>query len=565
MAETSGLVQESILQARMRGERLIAIVRLIIIPILLFLAVFVFYREAERNGFIYALRNSAFVVQLIALLVATAYSFWQLNRIKRRHYHNFMKYVSPFIEITLLSIIHYVNAAPPRNALIITGSPTFLYFVFIILCALRNSPGSVVFTGIYAAVCYAALSFNALAVLKVFEGDGVQFTNSFSQIIRLDWDDEMIKPLSFIMSTILLAYLAHRFNKTVTDQIRTSAEREDLKGVLVENVRQVSQNLIASGKSLVVTYGEFSRRIEQLVGSSRRIGEETAEEYGVIEATTRTVGDMIGSIGTVTGSIKEQAFLVGETAAAIAEMEGSIRTISETSQRANAVAQNLFNAAKEGETAVAEVCNAILDTERYSRQIEEIVELITGIAGRTDLLSMNAAIEAAHAGDAGRGFAVVADEIRRLSETSGSNAKQIGDILKDIIVRIQNSTALAQRASIKLQSILNDADMTKGINSTIQTAMEEEVKTVNAIVKSLTSLEAITSSVKESSLRQSDAGSGLTASITKLKKEADTVSGLIEHQQSECGGIVKLTASFDSVVKNNDAIVEQLEGLIRKV
>ncbi len=565
MEERIPEVEAAILRSRMQGERLIAIIRLFLIVILFALAALIFVREVDSVGLIPALSQLAFISEAIGLMLAAGYSIWVLRRVKKNRYHNSIKYVSPFIEITLMTIIAYFNADYPRNGLILTGAPTFMYFIFLVLSLFRNSPSSVIFTGVYSAACYTALSMNSLSLLKIFQEKGNLFTSAFGQYIRVDWDDEAIKPLIFLIVTALLAYLARRFNRTVTEQIRASADRESLKGILVENVRQVSEKLIASGKSLVAAYGEFSRGIGELIGSSHRIGEETTEEYGVIESTTKTVGDMIGSIGSVTGSIKEQSFLVGETAAAIAEMEGSIRTITETSQRANSVAQSLFGAAKEGEAAVAEARDAILDTERYSRQIEEIVEIIAGIAGQTDLLSMNAAIEAAHAGEAGRGFAVVADEIRRLSETSGSNAKQIGDILKEIIVRIQNSTTLAQRATEKLQSILNDADMTKGINSTIQSAMEEEVRTVNEIVKSLTSLETITAAVRESSLRQSEAGAGITASITKLRKEADSVSGLIKRQQSEAGSIVKLTAAFDAVVKGNDAIVEQLEGLIRKM
>ncbi len=565
MVDRNPEIEEALLRSRMKGEKLISNVRLFLILVLLALASFIFIKSAGDKGLGKAILEKSFLVEFLSLAVATVYSFWVLGRIKRNRYLNAIKYISPFIEMSLLTVIMYYNADSPRNALIMTGSPTFLYLVFLILCSFRNSPSSVIFAGVYATICYAVLSLTAMNALKVFEQGGNVFTNGFSRIVQLDWDDELIKPLIFMVATGLLASLSRRFNRTVTDQIRASAEREGLKGVLVENVRQVSESLVASGKSLVTTYGDFAKRVEGLVESSRRIGEETAEEYGVIETTTTTIVDMIGSVGRVSGSIKEQAFLVGETAAAIAEMEGSIRTITETSQRASVVAQTLFAAAKEGEAAAAEACNAILDTERCSRQIEEIVELITGIAGRTDLLSMNAAIEAAHAGETGKGFAVVAEEIRRLSETSGSNAKQIGTILKEIIGRIQNSTALSQKASLKLQSILNDADMTKGINSTIQNAMEEEVRTVNAIVKSLTSLETITATVKESSQRQSEAGAGLTDAVAKLRKEADSVSGLVDGQQNECGGILKLTAAFDSVVKDNDATIERLEAMIRKV
>jgi methyl-accepting chemotaxis protein len=565
MQEISRMAQESILRARMQGERLIAITRLILmVPLSLFILL-VFLKKAAEVGVVKAMGDATFSIELLCLVAALIYTLWILRQLKRDRYFNSIKYLSPFIEVTLLNIIMFANATYPGVSLIITGAPTFLYFVFLALCAFRNSSSSVLFMGIYAAISYLALSFRSLSILKIFQDDGKFFTNAFSQIVRLDWDDEIIKPVAFLLTAILLSSLARRFNRTVKDQIETSIERERLKEVFVDNVKQVSENLLSSGKALSKTYKEFSERIGEMVGSSRKIGDETSAEYGIIEATSKTVTDMIRSIEAVTGNIKEQSFLVGETAAAIAEMESSIRTITDTSQKASAVAQNLFSAAKDGGGAVSEVYNAIIETEKSSRQIEEIVGLITGIAATTNLLSMNAAIEAAHAGEAGRGFAVVADEIRRLAETSGSNAKQIGDILKDILTRIQNITALAQQANEKLQSILSDADQTKGINSTIQNAMEEELRTVNEIIKSLSSLENITGQVKDASIRQSEGSTGLVASVNQLKKQADNVSGLTQDQVAQCGNINTLSSSFNSVVQNNDTIIEQLDGLVKKI
>ncbi len=559
------MTRESILRARMNGERLIAITRLFLLIPLSFFAVFIFSKRSSEVGALRAATEPAYLVDFLGLLTGLLFSVWVLRQLKKNKYHNSIKFVSPFIDITLLNCIVYTNALYPNMSLIITGAPTFLYFLFIILSAFRNSPASVVFTGAYAMISYGLLAANALSLMKVFEEGGKTFLNAFSRTIRLDWDDELLKPLVFLIATVLLTYLARRFNRMVADQIKLSIEREKLKEVLVGNVKQVSGDLFAAGRTLSSTYGDFSTRINSLVGCSRKIGDETTAEYDVIESTTKTVADMIRSIETVADNIKEQAFLVGETAAAIAEMEGSIRMITDTSQKANEVARNLYSAARDGEAAVSEVYNAITETERGSRQIEEIVELITAIASKTNLLSMNAAIEAAHAGESGRGFAVVADEIRRLAETSGSNAKQIGTILKDTLARIQNIMSLAQRATAKLQSILKDADRTQGINSTIQDAMEEEMRTIGEIMKSLASLEKITGDVKETSVRQSEGSAGLMGSVTRLEKQADAVSTLVQGQVTECGSITGLTETFNSVVKDNGAIIEKLEDLISKI
>jgi methyl-accepting chemotaxis protein len=565
MENSNRIAKEFLLGSQVKGERIITIIRLILlIPLFLFIII-VFIKSSIENGFLSAIREPLYMIELGCLLVFLPYSFWLLGQLKKNKYFTVIKYLSPFIDITLLSIIVLMNAPSFRIALIMTGAPTFIYFVFLVLSVLRNSISSVIFTGGYITLIYSFFTYHAMSLLRIFDGNGKVFTNSFGKIVQLDWDDEMIKPLVFLIVTVLLAYLASRFNKMVVEQTRMSVDREQLKEVFINNVRQVSENLFASGKSLSSTYDDFSGRIDELVNQSRKIGNETNEEYKIIESTSKTITDIIGSIEAVTGHIKEQAFHVGETAAAIGEMESSIRTITDSSQKASDIAQSLFSAAKKGGEAVSDVYQAIIETERSSKQIEEIVELITGIASTTDLLSMNAAIEAAHAGDAGRGFTVVADEIRKLAETASINANQISNILKEIIGKIKNIEELAQEANRKLDSIFNDAGETSKINSIVQNAMEEELKTVNDLLKTLISLKSITEEVKNVSVEQSEGSKVLLVSVERLKKQADNISVHIDSQLSGCGIINELVNNFNSVVKNNNTVIDQLEELINKI
>jgi methyl-accepting chemotaxis protein len=302
-----------------------------------------------------------------------------------------------------------------------------------------------------------------------------------------------------------------------------------------------------------------------MIRSSRKIEQETNEEHRVVETTSKTITDIITSIETVSGNIRNQAHLISETVSAIEEMNGSIRMITDTSQKASAVAKDLLSAAELGGDTVNDVYQAILETEKESKKIEEIVEIISGIAGTTNLLSMNAAIEAAHAGDAGRGFAVIAEEIGKLAETSGANANQIADILKDIYERIGNIAGLAQNANTKLDAIVTDAHQTTQINSTVRSAMEEELKTVSDMTLSLHGLNTITEDVKRASSVQSEGGSGLLDSVTMLKNQADNVLSLVRNQMEELTKIDELSRALNATVMGNEKIVEKLEGLLKKI
>jgi methyl-accepting chemotaxis protein len=565
MDTSKQIANTSILQSRIAGERIIAITRLILLVPLVVFAIILYVQEAVVVGFGKAISEPAYITEFSCIIAVTIYSLWLLNQLKSNKYHNSISYISPAIDITLLNFIVFFNAGVPREGLVITGAPTFLYFIFLALSILRNSPSSVIFTGIYITISYVLLSFHALSSLSIFADHGKVFTNQFAKFIQVDSDDEVFKPLIFLIATGLFAYVARRFNTMVTNQIKTSLDREHLRETFIENVKQVAGNLYSSGKALSSTYAGFLARIEEMVASSRKIEEETNAEHGVVEATSKTISGIIQSIGDVAKNIQNQAFLIDETVSAIEEMSGSIKMITNTSQKATIIAKDLLNAAQDGGETVSNVNQAIIETEKESKKIEEIVDLISGIAGTTNLLSMNAAIEAAHAGDAGKGFAVIAEEIGKLAETSGSNANQIAEILKDISERIRNIAGLALNANSKLDAIVSDAEQTTEINSTIRTAMEEELNTINEMTQSLHSLNSITEQVKGASLEQSAGGSGLINSVTMLKTQADNVLALIRNQLEELNKINGLSQDLNTAVKENETIVEQLEGLLKKI
>ncbi len=559
------IAQDAILQSRISGERVIAITRLILIGPLFLFSLFVFFRKAAETSLATAFSEPVYLIEFISMIGVCLFSVWILRQMKRKVYRDYIKYVSPFVDITLLTLIVFANAAFPRVALIQTGGPTFIYFVFLVVSTLRNSPTSVIFTGAYIMICYALLSINSLSVLGAFNDATKVFTNPLGKIVSIDWDDELMKELAFAITTCLLAWVARRFNTMILQQTRMAEERATLRETLIGNVKEVSGNLFTSRKTLADTYTEFSARIAQMLEASQRIEAETTKEYRVVDSTTATITELSASINQVANSIGRQAHLIAETVAAIEEMGGSIRTITDTSQKASGIARGLLDAANDGGQAVADVNTAAAETEKQSKKIEEIVNVISEIAEQTNLLSMNASIEAAHAGRAGAGFAVIAGEIRKLAENSAVNARQVGKILKDIVVGIQNIGALAKNANQKLTSILGDAKETTNINSMIQNAMEEELRTVNEMMGSLRSLNGITDEVKNAATEQSTGGVGLMQSVTDLKGQADSVSSLITNQMKDYTTIAELSKALSAVVSANEKIIAQLEGLVKSM
>jgi methyl-accepting chemotaxis protein len=557
---TRSMAQQLILRERIKGERTIAITRLIILIPIALIAVFVMVNLLRRSS-----SNSAaiplFICYVVSLAIAASGSIWVLRITKQGSYHAWMKYLFPFVDISLVNCVIFFNASAPHYALVITGAATFLYFIFLVLAAMRNSTSSVLFTGIYITVSYIGLTLHGMGNIGVLAGDSV-FTNQGGAIVDIMWDDELIKVFIMITVTVLLSFISRKFNKMVITQTSIRLESNDLRENFNVQLQTVTNHIIQSSLQLEETTESLLKNSRDLVRSSDTIENETNEEFASIEETSSTIIEMISTIEMVTNSINQQSHLLLESVAAIEELGSSVNSITETAENAKKVSQSLQSAAEDGERTVDEVVSAVKLTEDAGKRIGEIVEIITSIADATDILAMNAAIEAAHAGDAGRGFAVVADEIRKLAETSGTNAREISTILEDIFSRITNIADLSIDAINKLHSISENSRNTTNINNEILKAMQEESSAANEILSSMHTLSKISNEMKHAGDEQSAGSHEILNAVADMKRQADNVLQHVKKQVIECNLIEDIVNELNRVITDNRQIINRLNQLV---
>jgi methyl-accepting chemotaxis protein len=266
------------------------------------------------------------------------------------------------------------------------------------------------------------------------------------------------------------------------------------------------------------TLKSLIKTITEIVNDTYRAANEMAQ---TTEQSSHTMGDVqnsIQQIATATGQISKSAQQIS------ALMQNANKTVDAGTENIAQVIRKF----SELQSTISATGNSISKLEQRSNEISEIVGLITKIADQTNLLALNAAIEAARAGEAGRGFAVVADEVRKLAESSGQSAGNISRIIREI----QQDTAVvvssSQGSLEEAKGVLNLATrMRDGYNEIVESikGMGQEVEQIAAVSEeTASSAEEISSGAEEQTSAITEIANnahGLVTQAGKLKAEID--------------------------------------------
>ncbi len=362
--------------------------------------------------------------------------------------------------------------------------------------------------------------------------------------------------------------LVHSFNKFLDKVRNIIVSVKNNAYTLTGNIQNMRASISISISDFNTIYKEF----ETELANSNKIAESSANAARVsfmqrtrFTAVNETVQLLLDNINDINDKMKQQSEAVAKTSSSVQQMMANIVTVSHGATKANDYAKILYTEAQDGSNIGESVVGSIQSIKEYSKQITNITQVIHNIAEQTNLLAMNAAIEAAHAGDHGRGFTVVADKIRKLAEDTGENSKIINEIIEETTQAIDHTVSLAFKSSESMGKILEGSNTLADLIATISGANDELDIGRREILMNISNLNNITEDVQELSLKQMQMSSAVSQNISSVDKLAEDVVNVVNTAETEMKELVHSIENVSNLSSTSSNNMETMDKRIKEL
>jgi methyl-accepting chemotaxis protein len=311
----------------------------------------------------------------------------------------------------------------------------------------------------------------------------------------------------------------------------------------------------------------LSRNTERTEGSAARIASGLEEAKASLDGQSVAVGEASAAIRKhahgverLSSLIEGQSSILSESAASVEEMIANVEAVASGAASAAEASALLRAEGIEGKAKIDDTRESVAAIVRASENLTEAALLIEEIAERTNLLAMNAAIEAAHAGEAGRGFAVVADEIRKLAEQSTDRARDIGVDLGKVSGAIGALKDSSEGAVASFGIILERSGALDGEVGRISGAMAEQGKGGRDVLEGIKRLKEITAEIKEGSTELDDGNRSILASVERLKEANREVLSSNKGIAASAEDIAAAVAEASELSSRNAGLIAEVKA-----
>ena len=347
--------------------------------------------------------------------------------------------------------------------------------------------------------------------------------------------------------------LSEYFNETIA-KIGASIRQVGVNSNIMEEI----------GDELASNMTETASAVHQINANIDGVKQKALTQAASVTETAATIEEIVRTIKQLNASIETQAASVVQSSTSVEQMVGNIASIGQTLGKTDSAIKDLTEATGDGKATLVTSNSVTQKIAEESGSLLEASSVIQHIASQTNLLAMNAAIEAAHAGEAGKGFAVVADEIRKLAEDSAAQGKTITATLKTLSGEIETLAASSKTVEEKFNVIFTLAEQVKDMSARLTAAIRQQENSSKEVLSSIQTINMVTMEVQAGSEEMLKGGESVATEMRKLDSLTRVITESMNEMASGAVQINNAVQEVNEITQKNKRSIQNLAEEVEK-